>query len=130
MVVESTLLFGSGAGDGSVDVEVGDAELVENRRMEVPIRVTFPLDEITFLPVAESQVAQVELRVAVLDEKGKQAPVPVIPMALRLDELPESGARGSYRTRLLLRRLPHEAVVAVHDMASGRILTTGFDIRP
>lgn len=130
MVVESTLLFGSGAGDGSVDVEVGAAELVENRRMEVPIRVTFPLDEITFLPAGESQVAQVELRVAVLDKKGNQAPVPVIPMALRVDEVPETGARGSYQTRLLLRRLPHEAVVAVHDMASGRILTTGFDIQP
>ena len=98
--------------------------------MEVPIEVSFPLDEITFLPVGEELIAEVELRVAVLDKQGRQAPVPAIPMALRLAEAPAAGSRGSYNTRLLLRRLPHDAVVAVHDPASGRILTAGFDIVP
>jgi hypothetical protein len=98
--------------------------------MEVPLKITFSLDEVTFLPVGDEQVAQLELRVAVLDDKGQQAPVPVIPMALRLSEAPAAGARGSYETRLRLRRLPHEAVVALHDAASGRILTAGFDIVP
>lgn len=130
MVVESTLLFGNAASSGSVEVTVGEAEPVESRRMEVPIKVTFPLDEVTFLPVGDEQVAKLELRVAVLDERGQQAPVPVIPMALRLTEIPDPGTRGSYQTKLLLRRLPHEAVVALHDTASGRILTTGFDIVP
>jgi VWFA-related protein len=130
MAVESTLLFGSSQASSSVSVEVGDPDLVQSRRMEVPLRISFDLGEVTFLPQGEAYVAQLELRIAVLDSKGQQAPMPVIPISLRLPDLPEPGSRGNYDTRLLLRRLPHEAVAAIHDPASGKILTTGFAIAP
>jgi VWFA-related protein len=130
MAVESTLLFGNAEASTSLSVAVGAPEPAQSRRMEVPLRISFDLDEITFLPLGEEYIAQLELRIAVLDSKGQQAPIPIIPMALRVPELPEPGSRGTYDTRLLLRRLPHEAVAAIHDPASGRILTTGFAIAP
>ncbi|MDH3254968.1 MAG: hypothetical protein OEM62_08265, partial [Acidobacteriota bacterium] len=66
----------------------------------------------------------------VLDERGRQAEVPIVPMALELDQVPEPRARGTYETKLLLRQIPHDAVAAVHDPAGGRILTAGFRIVP
>ncbi|MCH7666591.1 MAG: hypothetical protein IH936_11765 [Acidobacteria bacterium] len=130
MAVESTLLFGNAAAAGNVEVEVGTPVYLAKRRMEVSIKVSIPLDQVTILPVAGGFAAQLELRVAVQDESGQQSPIPVIPWNLSLAKMPPPGAIGTYETRLLLRRKPHDAVVAVHDPASGRIFSTGFEIVP
>jgi hypothetical protein len=128
MAVESTLLFGNAASAGSVAVEVGKPVAAAKRRMEVPIRVSIPLDEVTILPVGDRFATQLELRVAVQDENGQQAPIPVVPWKLEFAELPPAGSVGTFTTALLLRRTSHRAVVAVHDPASGRIFSTGFEI--
>ena len=130
MAVESTLLFGNAAAAGNVEVEVGAPVYLAKRRMEVSIKVSIPLDQVTILPVAGGFAAQLELRVAVQDESGQQSPIPVISWNLSLAEMPPPGAIGTYETRLLLRRKFHDAVVAVHDPASGRIFSTGFEIVP
>ncbi|MFQ5525364.1 MAG: VWA domain-containing protein [Thermoanaerobaculia bacterium] len=130
MAVESTLLFGNAPAAGSLNVEVGPPVKAGKRRMEVPIRVAVPLSQVTVLPTAGSFGTQLELRVAVQDESGQQAPIPVIPLSLSFPTMPPEGAEGTYETRLLLRNRSHEAVVAIHDPASGRIFTTGFDIAP
>ncbi len=130
MAVESTLLFGNAAAAGTVDVEVGTPVEAAKRRMEVPIKVSIPLDQVTVLPVGDQFATQLELRVAVQDDDGQQAPIPVIPWNLSFAEMPPAGAVGTYETRLLLRRKSHDAVVAVHDPASGRIFATGFGIVP
>jgi VWFA-related protein len=130
MAVESTLLFGNAPGGGLVSVTAGDPVFSERNRMEIPIKVTFPLEEITFLPQGDEYLAELEMRVAVLDERGNQAPIPVLPLALRLPEKPAPGVEGSYETRLKLRRRAHDAVVAIHDPSSGKILSAGFAIEP
>lgn len=130
MAVESALLFGSASASQSVQVELGPARAVESRQMEVPVLIRFDLGEVTFLPVADGFATELELRVAVLDERGRQAPIPVIPLSLRLPEIPSPGEQARYRTALRLRRMPHDAVVAIHDPASGRILTAGVRIEP
>jgi VWFA-related protein len=130
MAVESTLLFGNAPGGGSVSVIAGDPVFSDRNRMEIPIKVTFPLEEITFLPQGDEYLAELEMRVAVLDEKGNQAPIPVLPLSLRLPEKPAAGVEGSYETRLRLRRRAHDAVVAIHDPSSGKILSAGFAIEP
>ncbi len=130
MAVESTLLFGNAAAAGSVDVEVGTPVDAVKRRMEIPIKVSIPLDQVTILPIGDRFATELELRVAVQDEDGQQAPIPVIPWRLAFAEMPPAGAVGTYEAKLLLRRKPHDAVVAVHDPASGRIFATGFGIAP
>lgn len=128
MAVESTLLFGNAAAAGSLTVEVGRAVKSGRKRMEVPIKVAVPLSQVTVLPVADQFGAQLELRVAVQDDKGQQAPIPVIPLNMTFPTMPPEDALGTYETTLFLRNKDHEAVVAIHDPASGRIFTTGFDI--
>ncbi len=130
MAVESTLLFGNAAAASTLAIEVGDPVTKSRRRIAVPLKILVPLDEVTFLPAADGYVARLELRLAVQDDHGDQAPIPVIPLDLQLSSEPEAGQIGTYETELELRRRSHAGVVAVHDPASGRILSAGFDIDP
>ena len=130
MAVESTLLFGNTPTQTGLVAEVRATRKSGRRRMEVDLTVMIPLDEVTMLPVGEEWGADLELRVAVRDESGQRADIPVIPIGLRSPSAPSPGALGRYETKLLLRRQPHDAVVAVYDKASGRILSTSVRIVP
>ncbi|MEE8139097.1 MAG: hypothetical protein V3T81_09565, partial [Thermoanaerobaculia bacterium] len=99
-------------------------------KMEVPLSVLVPLDQVTFLPIGGRQVTRLELRIAVKDAKGRRADIPVIPVVLQFDRTPAEGQFGRYETRLRLRRELHQAVVAIYDPASGRILSATTQIRP
>ena len=129
MAVESTLLFGNSPTGGGLVVEVGEPRK-RGRRMEVDLSVLIPLEQVTMLPVGERWGADLELRVAVQDGDGRRADIPVVPIGLVSAEQPTGGAVGRYETKLLLRRQPHDAVVAVYDAASGRILSTSVRIAP
>lgn len=128
MAVESTLLFGNAAAAGTLGVEVMPAVAAGRKRMEVPIKVSIPLEDVTILPAGTGFATQLELRIAVQDDSGQQAPIPVVPWTLEFAEMPPGNAVGTYTTTLLLRRSRHEAVVAVHDPVSGKIFSTGFEV--
>ena len=130
MAVESALLFGGAAGANTLSVELGTPEPAKRRKLTVPLRIVFPLQGIEFLPDDDGVVADLELRVAVLDDTSRPSPIPVLPLTLRLDEQPAGNTVGTYETKLLLRRRPHEGVVAIHDPVSGRILSAGFEFKP
>lgn len=128
MAVESTLLFGNSPGTGTLEVHVGEAKKASRRRVDVPLTVVVPLDGITFLPSGDTFVSQLELRIAVIDEDGLRAEIPVIPIALQTPSAPEAGQLGRYETSLRLRNKGHQAVVALYDTASGKILSSSIDI--
>ncbi len=128
MAVESSLLFGSHPGNGSLRVELGEPKKSGRRRIDVPLTVIVPLDQLTFLPVGDTFVSEVELRIAVMDEDGQRAEIPVIPMNLQTTTEPEAGNLGRYQTQLRLRNKSHHGVVAVYDGASGRILSSSIEI--
>lgn len=130
MQVESALLFGNSGLESGLEVKAGEPHKAGRGRMEVPLEVRIPLQELTFLPAAGGYAAQVELRVAVVDERGSRAQIPIIPMLLTLEQPPVAGQVGRYETSLRLRRLRHDAVVAVYDPASGRILSAGLTMNP
>ena len=130
MALESTLLFGNPAGQGSLKVTLGEPENRGRRKMEVPITIVIPLDEITFLPSDQGEVAQIELMVAVRDESGRRADIPVVPMAFQAPGSGSPGSFGSYEFSLKLRRQRNDAVIAVVDTASGRILSASVEIEP
>ena len=128
MAVESSLLFGNQPGASSLTVELGSARKAGRRRMEVPLTVLLPLTDLTFLPVGEGFASQVELRIAVIDEDGYRADIPVVAMTLQSAVEPDSRTVGRHQTSLVLRRKAHEAVVSVYDAASGRIFSTKVEI--
>ncbi|MDX1503747.1 MAG: VWA domain-containing protein [Thermoanaerobaculia bacterium] len=130
MAVESALLFGNTVGQGQIGVTLGEPRKAGRRRMEVPIEVLIPLDQVTVVPVGEKWASQLELRIAVRDEEGRRAEIPVVPLELEASGPPEPGQYGRYQTKLRLRRMAHEAVVAVYDPASGSILSSGVEILP
>ncbi len=130
MALESTLLFGNPAGQGSLRVVLGEVENKGRRKMEVPVKLVIPLDEITFLPSEQGEVAQIELMVAVRDESGRRADIPVVPLAFQAQGAGSPGAFGSYDFSLKLRRQRNDAVIAVVDIASGRILSASVEIEP
>ena len=131
MALESALLFGNPDTSDPIKVELGEPRKAGRGKMELPFSVYFPLESVTFLPAeGTQQVAQLELRVAVKDEAGRRAEIPVIPMIIRVDSAVEPGMVGKFDTALKLRRKPHDAVFAVYDPVSGRILSTNAEITP
>jgi VWFA-related protein len=129
MAVESALLFGNASSENVLGVSTGEPRKAGLRKMEVPLRVEIPLVHVTFLPVGEGYASQLELRIAVQDAKGRRAEIPVVPFTLRAQQ-PPTGGTTTFETGVLLRREPHDAVVAVYDTASGRILSAGLSIEP
>ena len=130
MAVESELLFGSSPAAASVrlEVDVGEPRRAGFRRMEVPLSISIPLDQVTFLPGGDGLVSQLELRVAVMDDLGYRAQIPVIPIALASPAPPLPGQRGHYETTLRMRPRPHRGVVAIYDTVSGRVLMREVEI--
>ncbi len=128
MAVESTLLFGNSPGAGPLEVVLGEPARAGRKRIDVPLTVLVPLAEMTFLPGSEGYVTQLELRIAVIDEDGQRAEIPVIPITLQAPAAPKPGQIGRYETSLRLRSKDHQGVVAVYDAASGRIFSSSIEI--
>jgi VWFA-related protein len=130
MAVESALLFGNSPAEGEIDVAVSRARRVGMNRMEVPIKLSIPLENVTFLPAEGGQIATLELRIAVVDDGGSRSDVPVVPLTIEVPDGSEIEGFGSYETVLKMRRTNHRALIAIYDVASGRILSSSVDIRP
>lgn len=128
-MVESLLLFGAGPVANTLPVEVGQIKR-SGGKIEVPIKVGIPAAAVTVLPVGDRYVAEVELRIAVIDEDGSRADIPVIPLKLDTQTTPTEGGMYGYQTSLKLRNKEHQAVVAVYDPASGKLLASRVDIKP
>jgi VWFA-related protein len=128
MAVESALLFGSPTTEELLLVEFGEPRPAGRGRVDVPLTVRVPLDQLTFLPGGDGLLADTELRLAVVDDDGDRSDIATIPIIFPLAAAPEAGTYGSYETMVKMRRQPHRAVIAVWDRASGRILSAGVDL--
>lgn len=129
MMVESTLRFGGAPGGIPLTAEVGRGKSAGWGKREVPLRVGIPLDALTFLPTAEGYQARAEMRIAVLDEAGETADIPVIPLQLTAKSPPTDGEMLPYETALKMRNKRHDLVVSIYDNASGRILSAKLEVR-
>lgn len=124
------MLFGGGPDQALLPVEIGKPALAGRREMDVPIILSIPVEAITFVPVDNRFVADLELRVGAVDTGGNRASVPLIPVALSGAAEPQAGSVIRYETRIRLRRLPHQLTLAVFDPLSGKILTGQVDVAP
>ncbi|MEM6793632.1 MAG: VWA domain-containing protein [Acidobacteriota bacterium] len=128
LMVESALRFGDAPAAVPLAAEVGRGKRSGWGKREVPLSLTIPMDEVTFLPQAKGLLAQLELRVAVLDERGNEAEIPVVPLTFMAREQPKEGAKTVYETSLKLRNQRHDLVVSIYDVASGKILSTKIEV--
>ncbi len=134
--VESALHFGTPPSEVPLLVQVGRPETKGRRKMIVPLAMAIPLDALVLLPsgtnpAKPSWTANLELRVAVLDADGATGEeIPVIPLSFEMPDRPAGGSYYRWATRLLMRRKPHDVVVAVYDLAGGALLSTALEVTP
>jgi len=129
--VESVLLFGSGPGVLDLDLTIGRPLGKESaRRMQVPITIELPTAQLTLLPAAGGDVAELELRVAAVDERGGRSEIPVVPLRLLVPREGPGALATTYQTLLELRRMRNRIVVAVYDPASGNLWSKTAEVAP
>lgn len=129
--VESAHLFDSPLpSTARLDASLGTPERRGLGRMEVPLRITLPLDRLTLLPAGDRWRGQVEVRVVASDDRGDVAPVPVLQVDLETSREPTAGMSQVFETALELRRRPHRLLVAVHDPLSGALFGERLSIDP
>jgi len=130
MMVESALILGDAPSAIPLAVQAGKGQRAGMGKVDVPITVIIPVDELTFLPREGRFVAETELRVAVQDEQGNLSDVPVMPLAIALEEMPKGRELRRFDTNLRMRKKKHELIVSLYDVASGKILTGKCPVDP
>ena len=130
MAVESILLFGEGPNSAALPVEIGAARKVSGTKMNVPVTIRIPLERLTALVTDKGMSAEVELRIAALDERGGRSDIPVIPIRLDMPGKAPAGAYATYTTIVQLRRARNELVLAVSDTAGGAIYSARAEVNP
>ena len=130
MSVESSLLFGNPPTQQTVELELGPGRQLKWGKVEVPLTVRIPTDQLALLPAGDGEfVSEVELRLAVLDGQGNRSEISSIPV--RFEKLgKDPGEVVEYTTRLKMRGKPHDLAVAVYEPASGRIFSALAQVGP
>jgi len=130
MAVESILLFGEGPGAAALPIEVGTPTKASGKTMNVPVTIRIPLEMLTTVATDKGVSAEVELRIAALDDRGGRSDMPVIPLRFDLPGKAPAGAFWTYSTMLQLSREPNELVFAVSDAAGGAIYSARAEVKP
>ena len=124
MLVEGALLFGGSPGTESLEIVLGSPRKARFRKIQVPMKVVIPLDDITLLPMGGLWMNELELRVTVINESGDRSKTPVQTIRIAGPAEPQPGQHYVYDTSLLLRKREHRYVAAVYDPVSGAILSS------
>ena len=82
------------------------------------------------LPVGDVYVAELELRIGVLDQSGNRNEMPVIPVVLEGDSAPEPGSHAIYETAVRMRGQEHDIVVSLYDPLSDTVMAATGTIGP
>lgn len=114
----------------SMPMQLGAPVAAGRREMDVPIALAIPASSVSMIQIAGKYAAEIELRVAVIDESGNRADIPVIPLKLEAPEPPKEGTYIRYDTKLKLRRAGHHIILAIYDPLSGKISTAEADVQP
>jgi len=130
MKTEGLLLFGGGAPEKQLLVELGTPRRSRFRTVEVPVTLLVPVESLTLLPTGEGQVAEVTLASGALDGYGFRSDLPVVPLQLTVPGEPKPGGFARYETTMKLRKADHRLVFAIRDQATGEVLWGEADFRP
>jgi len=112
--VLATLFHGRRDNPMQASFAVQKEMLVDKRRVDVTLRLWFPLDRLTLLPEGELNKGVFTVFVAARDEHGRRTPVgrKIIPVEVASEELHEG---FTYEVVLPLRPGKHDVAIAVQD---------------
>lgn len=130
MAVESGLLFGAPPSTDLLELELGETQSGKRGRMTLPFTVSVPGDQLTFVPEAGSLVAQLELRVAAIDDRGDRSEIPVIPISIRARRAAQPGEKVTFQNSVELRRGKQRVLFSLFDPLSGRMFTAVRELKP
>ncbi len=129
MMVESNLLFDTDLRGHSLEATLGEPKK-KRKKLELPVSLKIPMDELLMVPVAGGFEATLELRVAVVDEEGSRSDIPVIPIKLGGPTEPPPGAYAIYDTTLVLRNIQQQLALVLYDVGGEKMLSTSVDFNP
>jgi VWFA-related protein len=133
-MVESALLFGKAPGSLPLEAEFGTMPPPKGRKdkgmARVPLKLVIPMDHVTMVQRGKQYEAELELRVALLDEAGNRNDIPVLPVKLFGPQPPQPGQHAIYETTVEVGRRRQEAVVALFDPPSGKLMETKVVLVP
>lgn len=125
---EAALLVGNATGP-PLDATLGEPR-TKRRSMKVPITLRIPMDWVTMTPKGDGvYAAELELRVAALDDDGDRSEIAALPVALSGPE-PPPGVHAVYETSVKLRRESHRLVLTLRDPLSGETLVHAEEVVP
>ncbi|HTQ79927.1 MAG TPA: VWA domain-containing protein, partial [Thermoanaerobaculia bacterium] len=130
MMVESAMLFGSPPGTESLPFELGAPVASGRKEMAVPLKLALPVSAMTVVPIEGKLRAELELRVAAIDDNGDRSDIPVVPIKLGFEKQPELGKFVPYSVTLKLRKIRQHVVIALFDPLGSKILTAEADVNP
>jgi len=130
MMVESAMLFGSPPGATPMPIQIGTPVKEGRKEMVVPFTLAIPVASLTVVQLEGKHVAELELRMAAVDENGDRSDVPVVPLRMSLEQAPPKEAYLRYDTKVRLRSIPQHLIVAIFDPLSGHLLTAEADVKP
>jgi len=126
---ESALLFGEVPPGSELEVALGEPT---RRRLKtyVPLELRFPMDQITVLRAGGVYSADLELRIAALDERGYRSDLDTMPLRISGSALPKPGAEGVQEVSVALRRRPQNLIVSLYDPLSGAVMMSKVAFQP
>lgn len=131
MQVESALLFGEPAHSDELAVVIGKATPQKRKKILVPVTIRLPVSAIALLLSGEDEyTAELEVRIAAIDERGDRSEVVTLPWLVTRRGLPNGDETIEYTTELQLRRRPQDLVVAVYDPKMGALFSSSTKIDP
>ncbi|MDE2979304.1 MAG: VWA domain-containing protein [Acidobacteriota bacterium] len=130
MLVEGALLLGGSPGAESLEVSFGEPRKAGFRRLDVPMKVTVPLDDVELVPVDGQWANDLEFRIRLMNKWGDQAAPPAAKVRVRIPNEPMPGDLYVFETDLTIRTREHRFVAAVYDPLTGDLLSTRGTVGP
>ena len=129
-MVESAMLFGNSPSALPLALEFGRPKRAGIGKVKLPLTVQFPARDVVLLPTAKGYSAQLEIRIAAINEHGERSDIPVGILEVTRPEPPGEDLLLSFSTELKMRKGEHDVVVSIYDPASGALLSARKTIHP
>ncbi len=130
MLVEGALLFGGSPGTESLEVSFGEPRKAGLLRLDVPMTVAFPLEDVDLLPVNGQWMNELEFRIRLMNKWGDQAAPPAVKIPVVIPKEPTRGDFFIFEMDLKIRKREHRFVAAVYDPLTGELLSTKGTVGP
>ena len=130
MMVESSLFFGNPPTTYPLDLHFGRPSKAGRGKVKIVLTVGIPMDHVTLIPTQGRLVADLKIRVTVMDENGARSETPVDTIHIEGTGSPRPGQKFTYETGVTLRKRKHRIAVAVVDPVSGTTMSSIGEIDP